>query len=339
MKFKVGLTALFSAIQIWAAGTVEGNVDPAKLLTWVQQQKAISSNLIVKANGKDMNNGGTGFCKQCSDDNSNPIAAPRTISLYQTSKTVFFEADMDIDCDGSDNGVCGGTDPSHDSNLSCDEVGNGQCSVNAGGPVDASTSPFYVLPVGSPFNFSSKNIAIGQIAAIINRNTSPISLVYAPFLDEDGVSQEIGEGSAALASLLGIRNSPSTGGQDTGLVYIVFTGSTGNLSSIADMANHQKAITTGQTLAAALVASIGVETPFSERLKTTRNYFRINNRSIELLSNDNHQVSVFDLSGKSILTFKGSGEKSYSFAELKSGSYIIKTAVNNNIYTSKLLIY
>ena len=121
---KIALSIILFSFITNHAATVEGNVDPAKLLSWVDSQKTIAANCVVRANGKDMNHGGTGFCKQCSDANSQPTAQNKTISLFQTEKAVFFEADMDIDCDGSNNGICGGTDPSHQNQLSCDGLGN-----------------------------------------------------------------------------------------------------------------------------------------------------------------------------------------------------------------------
>src|SRR5690349_7553374 len=130
MRLVFALSALFVAGRALGA-TVEGNVDAKQLLAWFDQQKAVPANLAVQANNKDMNNGGTGFCIQCSDENSQPTPQKKTISLYQNSATVFFEADMDIDCDGTSTGICGGTDPSHQGQLSCDEAG--KCSKNNGG--------------------------------------------------------------------------------------------------------------------------------------------------------------------------------------------------------------
>jgi hypothetical protein len=278
------------------AATVEGNVDPKQLLDWVAAQKKIPANLAVAANGKDKNNGGTGFCKQCSDENSNPTAAKKTVSLWQTSDALFFEADMDIDCDGSNEGVCAGTDPSHQNQLSCD--GSGKCSKDNGGPISAATHPFYVLPTGSPFSSSSRGIGVGTVAAIINTKTNPISIVYAPMLDEDGVSQEIGEASAKMASMLGVPNNPETGGQDTGLVYIVFRGSQGKLTSISDWADHQKAITLGQGLAAKLVATLPTGVNATDGSAPA---YAVSGRNITVSGAGHHMLELFDVDGARIM--------------------------------------
>ncbi len=315
------------------SATVEGTVDPKQLLAWVDSQKNVAGNLAVRANGKDMNHGGTGFCKQCSDANSRPTAQAKTISLYQNAQAVFFDADMDIDCDGSNNGICGGTDPSHQNQLSCD--GLGKCSMDNGGPIDAAGTPFYVIPVDTPFRYSTRGIALGQIAAIINRTTTPASITYGPFLDEDGVSQEIGEASAAMAALLGVPNNPNTGGQDTGLVYIIFRGTSARLATIADMANHQKAITLGQSLAASLLTtgiaggSVGPSNAPSE--------FRISGKSIFVGSSARHWLSVYRMSGECVLERSGEGPGSYSVSGLRPGVYMLRIDTRESTFCAKLV--
>ncbi|HUI92122.1 MAG TPA: glycoside hydrolase family 75 protein [Chitinivibrionales bacterium] len=319
------------------AAAVEGNVDPKKLLNWVDSQKAVAANCVVKANGKDMNNGGTGFCTQCSNSSSQPVAQNKTISLFQTTGAVFFDADMDIDCDGSDNGVCGGTDPSHQNLLSCDA--NVKCSVDNGGPIDAAGTPFYVLPVGSPFDYASRGIAIGQLAAVINRKTNPVSIAYAPFLDEDGVSQEIGEASAAMAQLLGVPNDPNTGGQDTGLVYIVFRGPGARFTSVADMADHQKAISAGQALAAALIGSPAVIRPTEGAGRYAATDFRISNNSISITSSGRHALSVYSVNGKLIMEKSGTGCREYELVNLKCGLYFIRLHTLAGSFQTKFIRY
>jgi Fungal chitosanase of glycosyl hydrolase group 75 len=320
MRHVAGIIAALTIARCWAA-TVEGNIDPLKLLAWVDTQKTVAANLVVRANGKDMNNGGTGFCAQCSNDQSQPTAQKKTISLFQTDAAVFFEADMDIDCDGSNNGICGGTDPSHQNQLSCDA--NVKCSMDNGGPIDAAGTPFYVIPVGSPFNYSSRGIGIGQLAAVINRKTNPVSIVYAPFLDEDGVSQEIGEASAYMASLLGVPNNPNTGGQDTGLAYIIFRGAAARFTSVADMANHQKAITTGQALAAALLSPVTTAKSAPENGKPSPVLCRVTESSLRITAADAHSVSVCTLTGETVWRKNGIGAAEYDISHLKRGCYSV----------------
>jgi Fungal chitosanase of glycosyl hydrolase group 75 len=315
------------------AATVEGNVDPAKLLAWVDSQKTIPANLAVLANGKDMNHGGTGFCKQCSDANSQPTPQNKTISLYATSKAVFFEADMDIDCDGSNNGICSGTDPSHQNQLSCDILG--KCSMDNSGPIDAAGTPFYVIPVDTPFSYKARGIAIGQIAAVINRKSNPVSIVYAPFLDEDGVNQEIGEASAAMAGLLGVPNNPNTGGQDTGLVYIIFRGAGGRLTTIADMADHQKAITLGQALAADLIGTPVVSNPERQVHRAADNGFRIDRNAIFIRSDGRYAVRVYNAAGECMMMKAGNGPQMISTRGIRAGVYVVNVDIGGTISALK----
>lgn len=315
------------------AGTVEGNVDAQKLLDWLTKEKAVAGNLKVAANNKDKNNGGTGFCIQCSNDNSQPTAQKKTVSLYENSDAVFFEADMDIDCDGTSTGICGGTDPSHQGQLSCDEAG--KCSKNNGGQVDASTTPFYVTPVGSPFSASSRGVAVGQLAVIINRKTTPPSIVYGPMLDEDGVSQEIGEASAGMAKLLGVPNDPNTGGQSSGIVYIIFKGTSGRMTSVGDFANHQKAITMGQALAAKLVQGSTAVTPAAKAASA----FRLEERRLSVVAEGEHSVSIASADGRTVLSGRGAAAHDYDLSALKPGLYIVKVTTAAGAFTTKFARY
>ena len=334
MRRIAGIIALFALANCWAA-TVEGNVDPLKLLAWADTQKTIAANLAVKANGKDMNNGGTGFCTQCSNDQSQPTAQKKTISLFQTDAAVFFEADMDIDCDGSNNGICGGTDPSHQNQLSCDA--NAKCSMDNGGPIDAAGTPFYVIPLGSPFNYSSRGIAIGQLAAVINRKTNPVSIVYAPFLDEDGVSQEIGEASAYMASLLGVPDNPNTGGQDTGLVYIIFRGTAARFTSVTDMANHQKAITVGQALAAALLSPATVTGPAFGNGRPSPAVCHMTASSVKIAVSGTYSLFVCTLTGETVIAESGISAREYGISHLNRGCYVVKVRTVSGIFTGRFV--
>jgi hypothetical protein len=336
MRHGAGLVSLITTIHCSAA-TVEGNVDPQKLLDWVDSQKTIAANCVIRANGKNMNNGGTGFCTQCSNSASQPTSQNKTISLFQTSGAVFFDADMDIDCDGSNNGICGGTDPSHQNQLSCDA--NAKCSMDNGGPIDAAGTPFYVLPLGSPFDYASRGIGLGQMAAVINRKTNPVSIVYAPFLDEDGVSQEIGEASAYMAQLLGVPNNPNTGGQDTGLVYIVFRGPGARFTSVADMADHQKAISVGQTLAADLIASAAISKPVFEESKSIFTICQINMFLIRIKAAGSHSLLIFTPNGENVMEKTGTGIREYNFSHLKPGLYFMKVCTPAGLFAKKLIRY
>jgi hypothetical protein len=337
MRNGVILVVLLAALKSWSAPVVEGNVSADKLLQWFDAQIKVPANLAVQANNKDKNNGGTGFCIQCSNDNSQPTAQKKTISLYQNTGAVFFQADMDIDCDGTSTGICGGTDPSHQGQLSCDELG--KCSKNNGGQVDASTTPFYVTPVGTPFSASSRGVAVGQLAVVINRKTNPISVVYGAMLDEDGVSQEIGEASAGMARLLGVDNNPDTGGQPDGIVYIIFRGPGGRMTSVGDFANHQKAITMGQTLAAALIGSATGVSPSLETRRAASGNYRIDLRTLSVKSEGAHALDILSVDGRSVMSGKAEGALDYDLSRLQPGLYIMKLATANGSFTDKIVRY
>lgn len=247
MRFPRYAIALSLACGVHAAvPVVEGDVDPAALLQWVKYQKGIAANQKLSAS--------KGFCMKCSDENSQYTGEPSTVPLYQvgntTSGATFFEADMDVDCDGSKNGPCNVShDPSHQPELSC------ECNADAG------KLPFFVLPLGSRFNAGSRGIELGAVAACIYKDpkTGKVGLVYGPWLDEDGVSQEIGEASAYMAQQLGVDPNPETGGSDTGNTYIVFPGADAKLSG-NDRLDHAKAMAAGIAAAKKVLAAFAVPT-------------------------------------------------------------------------------
>jgi hypothetical protein len=316
MKFYSGLTLLLMALQSWGAypngPSSEGNVSAASLLAWVAAHKT-STYLKVQ----------NGFANRDGD--------PLTVSLYQygnsASGAVYFESNMDVDCDGSNSGACNGFDPSHQNTLSCG------CSVNEGGPVDADVTPFYVLPIGSPFNSSGRGIDMGQVAACIYNNGSSTGIAYAVFLDEDGVSTEIGEGSAALSRFLGINPDPGYGGSESGNTYIVFPG-----SRISDYANHSHAVSVGQAAAKALVGS-RVSEPVANFHGTSAINYQISKRIISIKSSGSHSISVFSLNGENVMALKGEGAKTYNMSALKSGTYIVKINLEGGLFTDKIMIY
>ncbi len=340
MKHLVTLVAALAMVSQAGAKThgvqvQEGTVSAQALINWVNTQKAKSQNVIIQANGLSTDDGGTGFCLQCSDTNSNPDnTVPRTVSLYGTSGTqgtVFFEADMDIDCDASDNGVCNGYDPSHQGGLLCDDQFS--CSIYNNGSVDASVTPFYVIPIGDPMNYDTRGISIGQVAAIINTQNN--SITYAPFLDGDGVGQEIGECSPALADILGVDDNPDTGGQSDGITYIIFTGDAGLLAE-SDVADHQSAIDLGSSLAEQLIASSGVYKPMGDRRATSP--YQLSSKALKISASGSHSVSVYSLSGQSVMSVSGNGAKNYDLSKLAAGTYLVKMNIKNSAFSQKLII-
>jgi len=325
MNFKVGLTALFTAIQIWAAypngPSSEGTVDANKLLEWVKEFKN-SANLKIS----------NGF--------ANRDGEALNVSLYQvgntTSGATFWESNMDVDCDGSNTGDCSGFDPSHQSTLSCG------CSVAEGGTVDANSTPFFVIPIDKPFDYSTRGIQLGQIAACLYKTSGgTVGLAYAVFLDEDGDSTEIGEGSPALNRLLGINPNPDNGGSESGNTYIIFPGSTYRLTSNTDRANHALAVSKGVAAANALLASYPtkVSHAFENSTQPLQKGYAIKMRTISIQASGNHSVSIFNLAGENVMSMNGVGKKSYGVSNLKSGSYIVKLNLGTGTFTDKVTVY
>ena len=77
------------------------------------------------------------------------------------------------------------------------------------------------------------------------------SVEYGVFGDE-GPKAIIGEASYAMAVKLGIDPDPSTGGTDSGVTYIAFTGPGAVVPKIED---HQGAVTLGEQLASTLITA------------------------------------------------------------------------------------
>ena len=160
-----------------------------------------------------------------------------TIPLCQLEGAIFWQADMDIDCDGGSSSLCR-SDPSYLPDTSA--------NTSSGMPLDASTLPFIVIPLPrTGFDFRTHDIHLGSVAAVIYQGR----VVYAIFGDE-GPSSIIGEGSNALATALGIDADPRVGGVDNGVTYIVFTGASGVVSRNED---HAEATTLGEMRAAEFI--------------------------------------------------------------------------------------
>ncbi|MEI8258137.1 MAG: glycoside hydrolase family 75 protein [Deltaproteobacteria bacterium] len=161
----------------------------------------------------------------------------QTIPLCQLNGAIFWQADMDIDCDGGSSALCR-SDPYYSPDTSA--------QTSTGLPLDASTLPFVVIPLPrTGFGYAMNGIRLGSVVAVIYRG----QLVFGVFGDE-GPSTVIGEASNALATALGINGNPSTGGVDSGVTYIIFTGATGAVTRNED---HAEAVRIGEMRASQLV--------------------------------------------------------------------------------------
>ena len=158
--------------------------------------------------------------------------------LPTTPIVYVFTSSAAIDCDGQGATVCE-TDPTHLSETSFQQ--------SDGKPLAPATLPWYVLPeTPNPiFDYGQRDIYGGQVGALIYGD----NIEYGVFGDERGrdvgnsAGLAIGEVSYAMAELLGIPSSPSVGGVDSSVTYIIFT-TKGNI--VTPIENHAKAETMGQ---------------------------------------------------------------------------------------------
>lgn len=135
-----------------------------------------------------------------------------TIPVCELNGAVWWEADMDIDCDGGTETNCT-KDPYYQSETAVVD--------SNGDPLDASNLPFIVLPLASNgFDYAAEGIYKGAAGAVIYNGI----LQYGVFGDL-GPKGVIGEASYAMAAELGINPDPISGGTPSGVTYIVFTGS------------------------------------------------------------------------------------------------------------------
>lgn len=178
-----------------------------------------------------------GACARIGGDYASDVGETSNIPVCQTGSVVWWDADFDVDCDGGRGSICM-SDPDYLPDTSgVDSMGD---------PLDASTLPFVVIPLASTrFRYADHGIGIGQIALVLYEDR----MVFGIFGDA-GPAAIIGEGSFAMAEALGIPSNPSTGGVDSGVTYLVFTGSTNRVSRNED---HAEAVRRGEVLLEAFV--------------------------------------------------------------------------------------
>lgn len=84
--------------------------------------------------------------------------------------------------------------------------------------VDAAKIPYVVLPPEA-----LKHARLGDFATVVNLQNRKIS--GALVADESARGLPFGEGSIALAKVLGVNSSPRHGGKDGGIAYLIYSGS------------------------------------------------------------------------------------------------------------------
>ncbi|MFC4591425.1 glycoside hydrolase family 75 protein [Sphaerisporangium corydalis] len=182
-------------------------------------------------------------CSQISNGNYKTDSDVGTATIPVCNKTgaVFWKADMDIDCDGVRTTQC-------NEDTDCCFLPDTACQSTAGGPLNAAQLPYVVVPSSSSiWNYTSKGIGCGTVVAVIYNGQIEYAVV-----GDTGPTEIIGEASYKTASDLGINPDPSNGGTDSGVTYIVFTGSGTKVSTVQD---HAQAVSLGQQLAQQFVSS------------------------------------------------------------------------------------
>lgn len=166
-----------------------------------------------------------------------------TIPICQLNGALFWKSDADVDCDGGKNTACT-SDPYYQPETSAKD--------SKGNFVDAGTVPYFVVPLPSN-GFDPKTHGIktswsgwGTPGAMIYNG----KLVYGVYADA-GPTGVIGELSYRAAELLGINPSPISGGVDSGVTFIVFTGS----NYVQPIEDTTAAETLGKQLAKTLLAN------------------------------------------------------------------------------------
>jgi hypothetical protein len=175
--------------------------------------------------------------KASTGDYATDDGEPSTVSICALTGAFYWQADMDIDCDGQETAQCNlQTDPAFQAETSTTD--------SAGNFLDAAALPYVVIPLpSSRWSYQAAGIELGAVVAVIYAG----QVEYGVFGDE-GPENIIGESSYAMAQRLGIDPDPSTGGTDGPVTYIVFPG-----SSVAKIEDHAQAVTLGQELAKTLL--------------------------------------------------------------------------------------
>jgi hypothetical protein len=158
---------------------------------------------------------------------------PESIPVCGKSGAVYWQADMDIDCDGLPGEACNRrTDPLFQPATAFQD--------SQGRQLSAEQLPYIVVPGASHrWNHTAHGITGGSVAAVIHQD----KVLYA-VVGDTGPTDLIGEASYAAAKALGIRPDPKAGGTDAGVTYIVFTG-----AKASPIESHQAAVAQGDALA------------------------------------------------------------------------------------------
>ncbi len=244
--------------------------------------------------------------------------AAKTYICGDKKNSVYWTADMDIDCDGDVTAACSEkTDPWF------------QVGTAFGSHVEADKVPYYVIP--NNFNLGNNGIGGGQIAAIIYKG----KVTYAVLADT-GPPGIIGEASYATAKILGIPENPETGGTDGPVIYIVFTGAA-NRGAITS-AGHDDVLTKGKALAEQFIKDNGGPTALARAPEATPG-LRSVGRSLQVEGPGAWSLWVRDTKGRLVTTFTGKGPALQSLAHLDAGVYHMELVSGFRTRTASIALY
>ncbi|NUO61572.1 MAG: carbohydrate-binding protein [Hamadaea sp.] len=229
--FTANLNAGSNAIRATAT-TVNGgpNVDRLRSGSGGGGGAPTAAELLAKLNG----------CTQISNGKykTDSDVSSATIPVCQKTGAVFWQADMDIDCDGIRTTQC-------NENTDCCFLPDTFCHSSTDSPLNAAQLPYVVVPSpSSTWDYRNYSIGCGTVVAVIYNNQVEYAVV-----GDTGPTAIIGEASYRTAADLGINPDPSNGGTDSGVTYIVFQGS----QRVSPIESHSAAITLGQSLASTFV--------------------------------------------------------------------------------------
>lgn len=161
----------------------------------------------------------------------------KTVPVCGLTGAVWWKSDLDVDCDGGQSATCK-NDPDYQSGTAA--------SDSKGKALNASTLPYVVIPQSSNgFNYKTAGLKMGSVVAVIYGG----KVAYG-ILGDVGPAGVIGEASYAMAQQLGLNPSPTSGGADSGVTYVAFTGASAVVSKNED---HAQAVTLGQTAASKVI--------------------------------------------------------------------------------------
>lgn len=124
------------------------------------------------------------------------------LDIVDGLEVVSFLADMDIDCDGT------GGNPYHDPYFQPDT----RLHYN-GKALHAETVPYVVVP---PVVLSkTKGRVLGSLCEVLNIKSGQRAVAV---VGDSGPKRKIGEGSPALASLIGLDPNPNYGGTEKHII-------------------------------------------------------------------------------------------------------------------------